>query len=137
MDEEPGELPPLVYDNNLYGLHLRAPVFKDTGPFVPHSDCPHGRKTARNQPQHGTKTASLGDGYIVNRTLVQLSEVPGSGLVHADVENVDKQDDGATRCAFHSDASKAQTTEENGVVTVKPEFISWFSYSWVLSEMLS
>lgn len=111
MDKEPGELPPLVYDNDLYGMHLRAPVFKDTGPLVPHSDCPHGRKTARNQPQHGTKTASLGDGYIVNRSLVLLSEVPGSGLIRADVENVDKQDDGAARRAFHSDASQAQTIE--------------------------
>jgi hypothetical protein len=136
VDKEPGELPPLVYDNDLYGLHLRAPVFKETGPFVSHSDCPHGRKTGRNQPQHGTKTASLGDGYVVNRSLVQLCNVPGSGLVRADVDKVDKQDDGAARRAFHFNALKAQTQEENGVFSIKPEFTGLFAYSWVLGKLL-
>lgn len=65
MDHEKSTLPPLVYDYQLYGIHLRAPVF-DSGPLISCQDALHGRKTCRNQPQHGTQTASLGHGYVVN-----------------------------------------------------------------------
>ena len=88
-------LPPFTYDHPAYGIHLRAPVFPETGPVVSVTDPHHAVKTGRNQPQHGTHTASLGCGYLVYRSLVDLYETGNAGLVLRDVEGVDKQDDGA------------------------------------------
>ncbi|KAF9232090.1 hypothetical protein BU15DRAFT_90744 [Melanogaster broomeanus] len=81
MDQEGSSSKPFI---------LRAPVFK-TGPL-----------TCRNQPQHGTHTASLGIGYLVNKSLLSLQATGSAGLVKHDVEDVDKQDDGAARRMFHA-----------------------------------
>lgn len=75
----------------MYGIRLCAPVFK-TGPLISVTDPPHARKTARNQPA-GAHTASLGSGYLVNRSLIDIYLLPGAGLQLRDVDNVDKQDD--------------------------------------------
>ncbi|KAG6906610.1 hypothetical protein DXG01_012964 [Tephrocybe rancida] len=56
MNRQLSDLPPLTYDNSLYGIHIRIPVFDTTGPVVSNFDPPHSRKTCRNQPQHGTHT---------------------------------------------------------------------------------
>ncbi|KAF8060260.1 hypothetical protein FPV67DRAFT_1632538 [Lyophyllum atratum] len=113
MDGELSHLPPLTYTYPLYGISLSVPVFRHTGPLVSISDPPHARKTCRNQPQHGTHTASLGIGYVVNRSLVCLYEHGGTGLVRRDIENVDKQDDGAARRLFHATALHAMTVPGN------------------------
>ncbi|KAJ3489093.1 hypothetical protein NLJ89_g11559 [Agrocybe chaxingu] len=97
MDHTQSDQPPLTYDYPLYGIHLQAPVFSDTGPLISITDPSHAVKTARNQAQYGTHTASLGAGHLINQSLVDLYLVEGSGLVIRDVENVDKQDDGAAR----------------------------------------
>ncbi|KAH7911457.1 hypothetical protein BJ138DRAFT_1126007 [Hygrophoropsis aurantiaca] len=112
MDSEASHSVPLTYDYSMYGIHLRAPVFEGTGPLVSLTDPPHARKTCRNQPQHGTHTASLGIGYLVNRSLVDLFRTGKSGMVQRDVEDVDKQDDGAARRVFHYTALLATTVSD-------------------------
>lgn len=132
MDREVTDLPPVTFDHPLYGMHLKAPVFRHTGPVVSISDAPHGRKTCRNQPQHGTHTASLGVGHLVNRSLVQLYECKASGLVKRDVEDVDKQDDGAARRVFHQTALWAATeVDEKGEHTIKEGLHGLFVYLFV------
>jgi hypothetical protein len=131
MDSEASELAPLTYKNEAYGIDLRAPVFKTTGPAISISDPPHGRKTCRNQPQHGTHTATLGNGFVVNRSLHRLYKTGTSGLVVRDVHDVDKQDDGAARRLFHHSALVATTEDKNGVVSVKKEFTGLFAYLYV------
>ena len=138
MDSEASELEPLTYDYPLYGVHVKAPVFKKTGPLNGIQDPPHGRKTGRNQPQHGTKTSSLGDGFLVNRSLVELYETGKSGLMQSDVVNVDKQDDGAARRFYHPIALKAATQLEDGVRKIIPKFKGLFGYDYILgTELLS
>jgi hypothetical protein len=132
MDNEASDLEPLVYEYPAYGIHVKAPVFEKTGPLIPCQDPPHGRKTGRNQPQHGTKTASLADGFIVNRSLVDLFETGDSCLVRDDVVNVDKQDDGAARRFYHSDTFEATTFVENGVRMVRVKFKGLFVYLFIL-----
>ncbi|KAJ3742511.1 hypothetical protein DFH05DRAFT_1401798, partial [Lentinula detonsa] len=113
MDEENTGRPSLVYENQAYGIRLSAPVFR-TGPLVSVTDAPHARKTARNQPQHGTHTASLGIGFLVNCSLIEIYMLDGAGLVLRDVDNVDKQDDGAARRIFHTNVLCAmQTTSKS------------------------
>ncbi|KAF5372671.1 hypothetical protein D9615_009847 [Tricholomella constricta] len=109
MDAEVTDCPHLTYEYPLYGLSLRVPVFSVTGPLVSVSDPPHARKTARNQAQHGTKTASMGVGHFVNKSLVDLCSTPGSGMMLRDVKDTDKQDDGAARRLFHHSALTACT----------------------------
>ena len=132
MDNQTSELNPLTYDYPSYGIHLRAPVYKVIGPVISISDPPHGRKTCRNQPQHGTHTASLGIGFVVNRSLVDLYKTGTSGLVLRDVENVDKQDDGAARRLFHHTALVATTFEDAGIRKVSGGFEGLFVYLFVL-----
>ncbi|KAJ3911642.1 hypothetical protein F5877DRAFT_55061 [Lentinula edodes] len=108
MDRKITTQPPLVYENHEYGIRLSAPVFK-MGPLISVTDAPHARKTARNQPQHGTHTASLGTGYLVNRSLIDIYVLDGAGLMLRDVENVDKQDDGAARRIFHFNVLESVT----------------------------
>ena len=130
---------PLSYDYPMYGISLRAPVFDITGPLVSVQDPNHARKTCRNQPQHGTHTASLGRGYVVNRSLVALQETEGSGLVRRDVENVDKQDDGAARRLFHEKALSAMVSnspEDEGVPVLKEEFRGLFVYCSIFGTLL-
>ncbi|KAH9929249.1 uncharacterized protein B0H18DRAFT_874117 [Fomitopsis serialis] len=140
MDTKASSLPPFSYEYPAYGVLLKAPVFSITGPVVSIQDPEHARKTARNQPQHGTHTASLGQGHLVYRTLVALNEVPGSGLVLSDVQNVDKQDDGAARRMFHAVALKATTYEVPGKTTemhIKNEFIGLHAFCpWLLGTNL-
>lgn len=136
MDHEKSDHPPLTYEYPLYGVFLKAPVF-ETGPLISLSDPPHGCKTARNQPQYGTHTASMGAGFMVNRSLVDLFETGVSGLVLKDVENVDKQDDGAARRVFHLMACKATTVVEDGIRKIRPGMLGLFVYLFILGELVS
>lgn len=133
MDHEKSARTPLTYSYPLYGIHLSAPVLA-TGPLISCQDPPHARKTCRNQPQHGTHhdTASLGRGVLVNRSLVALQETGLAGLMRRDVENVDKQDDGAARRLFHHVALAATTTKDEGGKThVRDEFNGLFVYLFI------
>lgn len=131
MDNEASVAEPLVYENTEHGYHIKIPVFK-TGPHTSKQDDPHGRKTARNQPQHGTKTASLGIGVITNKTLISLAESPNSGMYRADVFNVDKQDDGAARRFFHAHSQRACTELIDGKMAIRKGFEGIFVYNFVL-----
>lgn len=133
MDSEKSDYPPLVYQYPLYGINMKAPVFK-TGPCISETDCPHSGKMARNQLQYGTHTASLGVGVLTNRLLVDLYETGTSGLVLKDVENVDKQDDGAARCVLHSVALEATTEIENGERKVRAGFVGLFAFLFIFGE---
>ncbi|EIW56114.1 uncharacterized protein TRAVEDRAFT_50602 [Trametes versicolor FP-101664 SS1] len=135
MDHSQTTHAPIAYEYKHYGIELRAPVLA-TGPLISCQDPQHARKTSRNQPQHGTHTASLGRGVMVNRTLVSLQETGTSGLVRRDIENVDKQDDGAARRLFHPTALQAMTkTDEKGTLCVHDEFRGLFVYLFILGEL--
>ncbi|OBZ71643.1 hypothetical protein A0H81_08835 [Grifola frondosa] len=136
MDNEAADLPRLSYEYKLYGIDISTPCFGVTGPLISLSDPQHGRKTCRNQPQHGTHTASLGRGYVVNRSLVRLYESGEAAMVLRDVENVDKQDDGAARCLFHHVALTAATTVCDGERTIKDEFTGLFVYLFIFGELI-
>lgn len=136
MDGETSEVPPLIYKHAASGFSVKIVVFDKTGPLVSITDAPHAVKTVRNQPQHGTHTASLGIGHVVNRSLVELYETGSAGLVQADIQNVDKQDDGAARRLFHHKALLATTyldpvTHE---CHVRDEFRGLFVYLFVLGR---
>ncbi|KAG1894525.1 uncharacterized protein F5891DRAFT_897860, partial [Suillus fuscotomentosus] len=129
MDHEASVTEPFTYSYPLYGIHLQAPVLK-TGPLISIMDPPHARKTCRNQPQHGTHTASLGVRFLVNKSLVDLQKTGVSGLVTRDVVDVDKKDDGAARRIFHATALLA-AVEEGQQCTIRDSFEGIFVYLFV------
>ncbi|KAJ7079838.1 hypothetical protein C8R44DRAFT_654000, partial [Mycena epipterygia] len=131
MDSQKTSFPPITYDYPLYGIHLEAPVM-ETGPVVSGQDPGHGKKTARNQPQHGTKTEDLGEDILVNQTLVDLKDTGESGLLASDVNNVDKQDDGPARHLFHVKALQACTTGEGDETKIREGFGGLFVYFLLL-----
>lgn len=135
MDREQADKPRLMYENRPYGICLSAPVFK-TGPVVSVTDAPHARKTARNQPQHGTHTASFGVGFLVNRSLINIYALSGSGLQLRDVDNVDKQDDGAARRIFHINVLDSLVGKEDPLSepSIRPGFKGPFVYLFILGE---
>ncbi|KAJ7821764.1 hypothetical protein B0H14DRAFT_2599009 [Mycena olivaceomarginata] len=134
MDSQETSSPPITYEYPLYGISLKAPVFV-TGPAVSTQDAGHAKKTARNQPQHGTKTGSLGADVVVNRTLIALYETGESGLLASDVNNVDKQDDGPARHLFHVKALRACTVGEGDEVRIRNGMGGLFVYLFVLGVL--
>ncbi|KAJ3502810.1 hypothetical protein NLJ89_g8719 [Agrocybe chaxingu] len=133
MDHTQSNEPALTYDYPLYGIHLEVPVFANTGPLISITDPAHAVKTSRNQPQYGTHTASLGVGHLVNQSLVDLYLIDGSGLVIRDVENVDKQDDGAARRIFHVNTLNAAVTKEEG--KIRDGFEGVFVYLFIMGTL--
>lgn len=134
MDRKSSAVPePFKYEYAHYGISINVPVFSKTGPLVSVTDPPHGMKTARNQPQYGTHTASAGKYAMTNRTLVELQEKhPESGLVAGDIKNVDKQDDGAARRLFHCKAFESTTYEDVEGRRVREEFALLSAYTFTL-----
>ncbi|KAJ7215413.1 hypothetical protein GGX14DRAFT_533972 [Mycena pura] len=128
MDNQVTTCPPVTYDYPLYGVHLRAPVMEKTGPVVSNTDGFHARKTGRNQPQYGTKTQSMGSEVLVNENLIQLYETGESGILHSDVFNTDRQDDGPARRIFHHEALLACTTGEGPEMSIRHGFGGLFIY---------
>lgn len=70
-------------------------------------DPSHIQKVLWNNEQSGTHLLSVGDHCLTHQTLVALRKEPNSGMVKKDVENTDKQDDGAAIQLFHSNALQA------------------------------
>ncbi|KAJ7054413.1 hypothetical protein C8F01DRAFT_1259690 [Mycena amicta] len=137
FDKLETDFPPLVFSYPLYGVNLRTPVF-ETGPAVAGTDPGHAAKTGRNQPQHGTHTASLGKGRLVNQDLVRLQRTGKAGLLKCDVINVDKQDDGPARRLWHHAALVACTAEEDDEINLKilPGFDGLFVYLFVFGQSI-
>ncbi|KZW01192.1 hypothetical protein EXIGLDRAFT_760954 [Exidia glandulosa HHB12029] len=126
----------ISYINAPLGIDISAPIIPGIGPVISVTDIEHARKTSRNQAQYGTHTASLGNGYFVNKTLVNLYETGESGMVQRDVKDTDKQDDGAARRNFHDKAVNAMVaTDDTGQLAVKPGFHGFFVFTLCLCEL--
>ncbi|KAJ6579492.1 hypothetical protein DFH09DRAFT_1445551 [Mycena vulgaris] len=134
MDSQETPFTPITYDYPLYGIHLKAPVMK-TGPVVSGQDAGHGKKTARNQAQHGTKTMSTGRDVVVNQSYADLHATGESGLLVSDFKNTDKQDDGPARHLFHIKALQACTIGEGDEAKIREGFGGLFVYLFVLGVL--
>ncbi|KAG1842884.1 hypothetical protein DFJ58DRAFT_844539 [Suillus subalutaceus] len=96
----------LTFSIEKFGFIFNIPIFP-TGPLVTVPDLSHVQKVLRNNKQSGTHLLSAGNYCLTHQTLVALCKEPNSGMVKKDVENTDKQDDGAAIRLFHSNALRA------------------------------
>ncbi len=117
-----------------YGIKLSIPIFPGSGPLVTLPDPAHVQKVLRDNEQSGTHLLTLEGEYLVHRTLVDLRDQPGSGMVKKDVINTDKQDNGAAIRLYHSKALQACLRTDSNAVD--PRFRGAFVIHFVFGELL-
>jgi calcineurin-like phosphoesterase len=88
----------------------------------------HAKKTARNQIHYGIRLLTLGNDTVRYDQLCNIVEKENSVLCTRDVYNVDKQDDGAAFCVFHSQLLRM--CQDNGVID--PGKLGLFVYLFIL-----
>ncbi len=81
-------------------VKLHCPVIPNVGPIVCISDPKHAKKNGRNSIFSGARMLTFGNSFLGFGHVLELSKSPNSALYHADVLNVDKQDDGAAYQLF-------------------------------------
>lgn len=76
---------------------------------------------------------------MTNQSLVDIYKLEGSGMVLRDVVNTDKQDDGASRHIFHSNAFVAMMMNGSttGELCIRPGFEGVSMYLFVLSKNIA
>ncbi|KAG2150840.1 hypothetical protein DEU56DRAFT_728609 [Suillus clintonianus] len=122
----------LTFSIEKFGFIFSIPIFP-TGPLVTVPDPSHVQKVLRNNEQSGTHLLSVGDHCLTHQTLVALRKEPNSGMVKKDVENTDKQDDGAAIRLFHSNALRACLTGD-GQSIQKPYHLA-FAVHFICGEL--
>ncbi|CAB4419112.1 unnamed protein product [Rhizophagus irregularis] len=90
----------LEFNDELYNIKLHCPVIPNIGPIVCISDPKHAKKNGRNSIFSGARMLTFGDSFLGFGHVLGLSKSSNSALYHADVLNVDKQDDGAAYRLF-------------------------------------
>ena len=85
----------IVFEDQLYSIKFMCPVLPDIGPVIRIQDAKHGKKSGRNALFSGARLLTLGTGTARYDQILTLSKMPNSVLFKRDVENADRQDDGA------------------------------------------
>jgi len=81
-------------------VKLHCPVIPNVGPIVCISDPKHAKKNGRNSIFSSARMLTFGNSFLGFGHVLELSKSLNSALYHADVLNVDKQDDGAAYQLF-------------------------------------
>jgi hypothetical protein len=112
----------IIFEDKLYNIKFTCPVFPEIGPVVRVQDTKHGKKSGRNALFSGARLLTLGTGTARYDQILALSKMPNSVLYRRDVENADRQDDGAAFRIFCStflkqvyDQNMPQDLNNNGL----------------------
>ncbi|GBC52657.2 hypothetical protein GLOIN_2v1787768 [Rhizophagus irregularis DAOM 181602=DAOM 197198] len=92
----------IIFEDKLYNIKFMCPVFPNIGPIIRIQDSKHGKKSGRNALFSGARLLTLGTGTARYDQILMLSKMPDSVLYKRDVENADRQDDGAAYQIFCS-----------------------------------
>ncbi|KAK4699002.1 hypothetical protein P7C70_g7265, partial [Phenoliferia sp. Uapishka_3] len=122
----------VVYDNDKYDLHLRAPIYPDSGPAVACQDAGHAKKTARNNLVGGATFLALGRCFAGFTNLLAALKSGISGLISTDVLKTDKQDDAAARRTMLPQVLQSCLNADG---TIIPEQRGLFGYLLILGEI--
>ncbi|EIW76981.1 hypothetical protein CONPUDRAFT_158119 [Coniophora puteana RWD-64-598 SS2] len=133
LNSSPSAISSISFKLEKYGIEFKIPVFAGTGPLVTIPDPSHVQKVTKGNEETGTHLLVLGDHDLSHNSLVELANVPGSGLRRKDVINADSQDEGAAIRLFHSNALAACTTS-NGEI-VKEGFAGAYAFHFVAGEL--
>ncbi|EGF97335.1 uncharacterized protein MELLADRAFT_85855 [Melampsora larici-populina 98AG31] len=84
-----------TYSNSTYDVHIKLPlVGHPPRPVVMVQDPKHARKTSANQLASGARLLTIGNYHISIQQLAAILQSGRSLLLHRDVFDCDKQDDG-------------------------------------------
>ncbi|KAK4700638.1 hypothetical protein P7C70_g5609, partial [Phenoliferia sp. Uapishka_3] len=122
----------VVYDNTKYNLHLKAPIYPDSGPEVPVQDAGHAKKTARNNLVGGATFLAIGRCWAGFTNLVLCFLTGLSGLISTDVLKTDKQDDAAARRVMLTPVLASCLDSEGKII---PEQKGIFGYLTIIGEI--
>ncbi|KAK4703204.1 hypothetical protein P7C70_g3018, partial [Phenoliferia sp. Uapishka_3] len=122
----------VVYDYDKYDLHLKAPIYPDSGPEVPVQDAGHAKKTARNNLVGGATFLALGRCWAGFSNLLACFLSGLSGLISTDVLKTDKQDDAAARRVMLAPVLASCLDSEGKIV---PEQRGIFGYLAIIGKL--
>ncbi|KAK4701591.1 hypothetical protein P7C70_g4639, partial [Phenoliferia sp. Uapishka_3] len=122
----------VVYDNAKYDLHLRAPVYEDSGPMVSVQDAGHAKKTGRNNAVGGATFLVLGRCWAGFTNILSALVSGISGLISTDVLKTDKQDDAAARRLMLPPVLRACLNPDGSIIE---EQRGLFGYLTMLGEI--
>ena len=112
----------IIFEDKLYNVKFICPVFPQIGPVIRIQDSKHGKKSGRNALFSGARLLTLGTGTARYDQILILSRMPDSVLYKRDVENTDRQDDGAAYRVFCSaflkqvyDQNESQNHSKDGL----------------------
>jgi hypothetical protein len=92
----------IIFEDQLYNIKFKCLVFPGVGSIIRVQDAKHGKKSGRNALFSGARLLTLGTGTARYDQILALSKMPNSVLYARDVENADRQDDGAAYRIFCS-----------------------------------
>ncbi|EGG01621.1 uncharacterized protein MELLADRAFT_92001 [Melampsora larici-populina 98AG31] len=117
-----------TYTNSNYDVHIQIPLFgHPPRPVVMVQDPKHARKTGANQLASGARLLTIGNYYISIQQLAAILQSGCSPLLHRDVFDCDKQDDGQ--------AFRTLSSSTLAVSLANKETLGLSIYLYVVGEM--
>jgi|SRR6266498_5282445 len=92
----------IIFEDKLYSIKFICSVFSKISPVIHVQDAKHEKKSGRNALFSDARLLTLGTGTARYDQILTLSKIPNSVLYKYDVENADRQDDGAAYQIFYS-----------------------------------
>lgn len=118
----------LTYSNSMFDVHITIPLMGNPPrPVVMVQDPKHARKTAANQLSSGARLLIIGNHHISIQQVAEILQSGRSPLLHKDVFDCDKQDDGRAFRTLNS-----STLE---VSLANPDMLGLSIYLYVVGEM--
>ncbi|EGG10021.1 uncharacterized protein MELLADRAFT_94343 [Melampsora larici-populina 98AG31] len=117
-----------TYSNPTYNVHIQIPlVGHPPRPVVMVQDPKHARKTSANQLASGARLLTIGNYHISIQQLAAILQSGRSPLLHRDVFDCDKQDDGR--------AFRTLSSSTLAVSLANKEMLGLSIYLYVVGEM--
>ncbi|RIA84771.1 hypothetical protein C1645_831811 [Glomus cerebriforme] len=123
----------IIFEDKLYNIKFMCPVFPQIGPVIRIQDSKHGKKSGKNALFSGARLLTLGTGTARYDQILMLSKMPDSVLYKRDVENADRQDDGAAYRIFCSTFLK-QVYDQNELKNHSKDGL--FIYLFIVGELI-
>ena len=123
----------MIFEDKLYSIKFICPVFPKIGPVIRVQDAKHGKKSGRNALFSGARLLTLGTGTARYDQILKLSKMSDSVLYKRDVENADRQDDGAAYRIFCSAFLEQAYNQDKSQNYSKD---SLFVYLFIISKYL-
>ncbi|EGG10901.1 uncharacterized protein MELLADRAFT_92264 [Melampsora larici-populina 98AG31] len=106
----------ITYENSDYDVHVKVPLMGNPPrPVVMVQDPKHARKTGANQLGSGARLIVMGNYHVSIQQVATILQSGRSPLLHKDVFDCDKQDDGRAFRTLNSGTLADWTSREDSI----------------------